>query len=328
MAMPIECYAQRLLNPFRGTMQVIKHASAEAVSTDGVHWGLYVSNEELMRGLQGQVQISDIRYGSWSVEHGLKRGPIYPSDDFRRMERLGAIVFNHLTHVHEQLPFPLRDSYEFWLLDEQGMPLALLDSALAEQGMTLDRPVEWRPGMAARERFHSPAAVYLSPAMVGMAAADYLADYLHQRAGTRQAAQRFHRNDTGVIALQGVNLADGWVGRYLETGCFPDLLIGSGGHDACHSRLIEDFHAWQAVWLLTLPMSTETRACLEAHVRRQATLVEGICRLYPEIIDVAAINAARVEALILKAQGEDEATVQDPMSTFYIELNPAGGTYT
>lgn len=38
--MQIECYAQRLLNPFRGTMQVVKYASAEAVSTDGVHWDI------------------------------------------------------------------------------------------------------------------------------------------------------------------------------------------------------------------------------------------------------------------------------------------------
>lgn len=280
-----------------------------------------------MRGLQGQVQISDIRYGCWSAEHGLKRGPIYPSDDFRRMERQGAVVFNHLTRMHEALPFPLRDRYEFWLLDEQGMPLALLDSTLTEQGMTLDRPVEWRPGMAARERFLSPAMAALAHER-DISAADCLANYLHRRAGSPPAVQWFCRGGGAAEAVQGVNLADGWEGRHMEAEHFPDLLLGTGGHDVEHRRLIEDFQAWQAVWLLTLPMPADTRAHLEAHVRLQPGLVEGVCRLYPEIIDVAAVNAARVEALILKAQGGYEAAAPDPTSTFSIGLNPAGGTYT
>ena len=37
--MPVECYAQRLLNPYRGTMHVIKYEAAEAVTLDGVHLG-------------------------------------------------------------------------------------------------------------------------------------------------------------------------------------------------------------------------------------------------------------------------------------------------
>ena len=50
--MTIECYAQRLLNPFRGTVHTIRYASAEAVTTDGVHWDIYVSNDELARDLE------------------------------------------------------------------------------------------------------------------------------------------------------------------------------------------------------------------------------------------------------------------------------------
>lgn len=49
--MDIERYAQRLLNPFRGAVHALRHASAEAVTADGVHWDIYVSNDELLHGI-------------------------------------------------------------------------------------------------------------------------------------------------------------------------------------------------------------------------------------------------------------------------------------
>ena len=49
--MQIECYAQRLLNPFRGVVHTIRYQSAEAVTTDGVEWDIYVANDALLDGL-------------------------------------------------------------------------------------------------------------------------------------------------------------------------------------------------------------------------------------------------------------------------------------
>ena len=40
--MNIVCYSERILNPFRGVMNVIALDDAEAVTTDGVNWLLYV----------------------------------------------------------------------------------------------------------------------------------------------------------------------------------------------------------------------------------------------------------------------------------------------
>jgi hypothetical protein len=51
-AVSVEYYSQRLLNPFRGCIQVIRDEAAEAVSMDGVHWDIYVSNDALLEGLQ------------------------------------------------------------------------------------------------------------------------------------------------------------------------------------------------------------------------------------------------------------------------------------
>lgn len=101
--MPIRCYAQRLLNPFRGVMNVIEFEAAEAVTLDGVQWDIYVRNAELVKDLAQaeRVQTSDIRYGSWSAAQGLKRGPIQPSDDFLRDAEGGLSL--HGVNIHLDL---------------------------------------------------------------------------------------------------------------------------------------------------------------------------------------------------------------------------------
>jgi len=72
----VNCYSQRLLNPFRGVVNIIRYKSAEAVTSDGIHWDVNVSNDSLLAGLAGKrsVRISDIRYGRWSKRKGLTRG--------------------------------------------------------------------------------------------------------------------------------------------------------------------------------------------------------------------------------------------------------------
>ena len=127
----IECYAQRLLNPYRGVVHTIRYQSAEAVTTDGVEWDIYVANDALLEGLGRagrRAQISDIRYGHWSAETGLKRGALYPSEDFRRLEEMGAVVYEYLLKGLRDVSFTFRDYFELWLLDARHRPLALARS--------------------------------------------------------------------------------------------------------------------------------------------------------------------------------------------------------
>jgi len=147
--MPIRCYAQRLLNPFRGVMNVIEYQAAEAVTLDGVQWDIYVRNAELVKDLAQaeRVQTSDIRYGSWSAAQGLKRGPIQPSEDFLRMEHQGEVVYHHLLNTqhhdthHTQLVEAFLQWQAPWLLLLQHLdeatrryyePLARQQAALVE----------------------------------------------------------------------------------------------------------------------------------------------------------------------------------------------------
>ncbi|MEO1767092.1 hypothetical protein [Thiobacter aerophilum] len=317
--MSVECYGQRLLNPFRGAMHTIRYEAAEAVTLDGVHWDIYVANDSLLEGLDASChpQITDIRFGAWSVERGLKRGPIYPSEDFLRMEEMGAIVYQYLTQVHRRVPFPFRDRHEFWLLDEAHQPLALLHSVVEPGDMNLDVELEWRPGFLARERFRSDAL-----AGAGDSAAEHLARHVNARAGAHPAGQWFRReadgSGTGLAHTDGVGAV---AGRRLPPEAFPPLLLAVDWMDGDHRRLAADFQAWQAPWLLALPdLDRALRAELERQARQQATLVERLHRLYPEVVDRKMLNAALVEAILCRNQGEDAPSRDTTLSTFYIEL--------
>jgi hypothetical protein len=323
--MEFECYAQRLLNPFRGVINTIRHESAEAVTADGVHWDIYVSNESLQRDLagRGRTQVSDIRYGRWSAAKGLKRGPIFPSDDFREMEAMGTVVFNHLLTVHEQVPFTFTDRFELWLLDAESRPLALIDSATELEGIKLNQPCSWRPGQNCRSTFTSPTARELGlqenkPAVL----ADHLSTYVNSRTADRASAQVFSRSADGSgKGLCGINIENELEGRELDAQAFPVLLLNTDADDHLHSRLLQDFTCWQAPWLLLLPtLDTGQRREYEQHARVQAMKVADHYHLYPSIIDQQTIDSARIEARLRKTVPEKKPD-EFSMSPFYLELD-------
>jgi len=316
--MQIECYAQRLLNPFRGVVHTIRYQSAEAVTTDGIEWDIYVANDALLEGLGRagkRAQISDIRYGHWSAETGLKRGPLFPSDDFKRLEEMGAVVYEHLLKVHRDVPFAFRDQFELWLLDRNDQPLALLHSVRTHSETDTKPPLDWRAGMAAQERFHSAAIADLAES-----AGAYLTRQVNSLASG--VVQWFCRTDDGAgLGLHTLKGGEHLRGRVLEADAFPALFIATAGMDAAHTRLVHDYHAWQAPWMLLLPLlDRATRSALEACACQQAESIEKHCRLYPAVIDRAALQAARVEAALVRSQPRPQ-TPDDVMPMFYIELS-------
>jgi hypothetical protein len=326
--MSFESYAQRLLNPFRGSVHTLRHHSAEAITTDGVHWDIYVANTILLPEQDGvhEVQVGDMRYGSWSAAQGLRRGRLSPSEDFRRMEAMGADLYEHLIQTHQRVPFAFTDHIELWLLDADTRPLALLHSVSSETDIELAMPITWRAGMAAREQFNSGAMEALrAQGSPDIAAADYVAHYVNRCAGKKPAAQWFRREPDGSgRGLRGISLPAGLEGRVLDETLFPPLFLADTGHDAGHQRLIEDFLAWQAPWLLLLPhLDSATRRSLERRARLQVFTLEKQFRLYPAIVDAGAIQAARVEAVMRRSQLPPQRQ-EDIQATFYIELSPSG----
>jgi hypothetical protein len=321
----IQCYSQRLLNPFRGVVNIIRYKSAEAVTSDGIHWDIYVSNDSLLDGLDKSrsIQISDIRYGRWSEREGLIRGPVYPSDEFYTLEAMGAVVYQHLLKAHTRVPFPFNDSFELWLLDETGRPLALLNSAVDETSIDDYQLLDWRAGQLCRQSFSFPS-MERTGAGAYDCVADHLIEYINSCASTPPAAQWFERKQGGSArAMHGHNIDDSLRGRMLDAEDFPEYFISTRhGDDDC-SRLVNGFIEWQSPWLLLLnTLTSGQRQYFEQCARKQALVVDQQYLLYPEIIDESFIRAARVEARMRRAQKRD-ACPDEVMSTFYIELNPS-----
>jgi hypothetical protein len=321
----IKCYSQRLLNPFRGVVNIIRYKSAEAVTSDGVHWDIYVSNDSLLDGLASThaVQISDIRYGRWSKSEGLTRGPIYPSDEFYMLEAMGAIVYQHLLKVHHQLPFPFKDNIELWLLDKKNRPLALLNSVVDMDDIDYYQLLDWRAGRLSQESFR-PSCLENTDTESAACAADILIDYINNCANSPPAAQWFIRNQGGsATGLLGHNINESLTGRELGADVFPSFFISALHDDGYHKNLIHEFLEWQSPWLLLLDtLSREDRQYFEKCARKQALVVDRQYLLYPEVIDDAFIRAARVEARLRRLQIED-IDQEEVMSTFYIELHPS-----
>jgi len=328
-------FSQRQLNPYRGVMRVIRHGGAEAVTQDGWHWDLYVSNQALLEGLgddirahRHRVLISDIRFGRWSPDHGLMRGPIYPSADFRRMEQEGAALFNYLLEAHASPIFPFIDIYELWLLDMRLRPLALLASATEAAVMDLDLPLAWRVGDAARANFRcaslADAAEVLASQVRQLAAAKISTNPATNPA-TKPAAIWVRRElDGSATVMAAIQVAIEQLPTRLPAAALPRYFLAETGHGEEYARLARDYLDWQAPCLLMLPsLPREERQRLEHLARQQAEAVEKHHRLYPESVDAAQIQAARVEAMLCRTQ---PARVKEYgfASTFYIELEDEG----
>ena len=69
-----------MLSPFRGIMHSVATRWADAVTTDGRHWTLYVRGECLYDDLDEvgntSVTVPDVKYGTWSDATGFQRAPI------------------------------------------------------------------------------------------------------------------------------------------------------------------------------------------------------------------------------------------------------------
>ena len=316
---PFRKQAVRLLNPFRGVMNIIAYEGAEAVTIDGVHWDIYVKDMSLTADLDAapNMLISEIRYGHWTAEAGLKRGPIYPSDDFDMMEAQGNRVYQYLLEHYKQTPFPLTDSYELWLLDQHQMPLALLSSTYSEETMLFELPLSWTSGNACKQFFQSASD---GTDNHGLSIAEYLESRITRLAGKQPSAQWFRREASITQGLTGIQLSENFEGRQLDNHHFPEFFVrGISSHNE-YKPVFCQYLNFLAPYLLTLPTLTRTqRVKYEQEARKQAMCVNKLYKLYPYTCNKKHINAARVEARLRKDQSTNTQT-DNTLSPEYVEL--------
>ena len=324
------CYSQRMLNPFHGIMSVVKIPFADAVSTDGLNWILYVWDEELL-GVEGEegsdVVVPDIKYGTWSPDAGLQRAPVRSTQDYSLIQAKGDALLEAIKANLHRLPFPLQDRYELWLLDSAGLPLALVDSRTEAPAGDEDEAVRWNPGRRCRAEFRvADLDAAQQSRLRDTAHADALAARINGAAeghgGGRGAGRRarwLERDARGGGVF--VHPRQGEDATALARHWFPPLLLRAHWEDALTERLVRAFHAWQAPWLLLLgSLTRRERAALEPLACRQAARVAEQFRLYPAVVDEARLTAARVQAVMGRSAAEEEDSEPEPLSPFYLEL--------
>lgn len=300
--MPI-LYSQRMLNPFHGIVNVLELYDADAVSRDGVNWALFIRGDrEFEEGENGTlipVETPDIKFGDWSREQGLRRAPVRFVTDYDRLDALGMHLLEAVREHSDELPFPLCDHYEFWLLHGgSGLPLALLDSACNPMKLEMPYRPAFRAGIRSRTRFVQNSEEAVNPDNTDRSPSERLEKIINAAAGHPHRAQWFKRGPDGSgIGLEGVNIDVDLEGRHLDAEDFPELLIRDDLPNAEEVVLIRDYLDWQAPWLLQLQFLTEaSRALLEQVACRQVHEIAKYYLLYPEVIDQERITAAMVES--------------------------------
>jgi hypothetical protein len=311
-------YSQRMLNPYHGIVNVVEIEGADAVSRDGLNWMLYIQggteSERADDGIECEVSLPDIKFGTWSRRMGLRRAPVRYVTDYEQLDRLGSRLLEAVKSRADEVPFRQVDTYELWLLDaDEGLPMALLGSSCREADTRTFGLLRWTPGQAAYQSFGQ------SDQGAGtMSRAEELARLVRAAAGSRPTAQWFRREPDGCG--QGINCnrrVQDLQDRRLTRDAFPELLLRSTWASPEDSALVAAFHLWQAPWLLALQtISRSTRRRLEAASRMRAPLVNQLYHTYPDIIDHAVIKTARVEATLRHSAGDLSEDEPAPASFF------------
>jgi len=303
-----------MLSPYRGVMHAVVHDWADAVTTDGRTWTLYVRGECLYddpTDLQDRaISVPDVKYGTWSAKSGFVRAPIrLPTFDARVREQGEALLVAVQRHA-PTLPFPLADRFELWLLHgETGHPLALIASGCTPDDCEPPSRVRWTPGQNC---------------MADLPEAVQLHHRIAELAGPAPRAQWFERHADGSgSALVGGADDEAIAASRLPADRFSTLLVDRGALGAGSAHLLEALLRWQSPALLQLPgLSTEQRRHFEAAACGHALRLAENLALYPFVLDRTAITAALVEARLRSSnpQSQQGAERVGAMSPDYIEI--------
>jgi hypothetical protein len=267
-----------------GVVQVIEREEARALSVDGRRWQLQLlSLEALAEQVWGNLGPRDVKrrwfvYGSCESADAIERIPVNPlAGDPSRHPALPGLL--DALVQRPALPFALQDHFEAWLCDADGEPVALIDTALPEEGRSAVGDARWRslPGMAGG--FHTVSSW---PAEHGLIPGRAL-ELLVNRAARAGRPQWFTR-DPGP-----------------DGAPLPQLPWRMVWPVVAQQVLFDDYTAHLAPYLLTLPyLPMELRDRLEASAVAQYRVVEAIYPLLPAVVDAERMEVARVKARLVR----------------------------
>lgn len=283
-----DCYAIRRVNPFQGVLQIINTPDGRASSTNGVTWEIQVlaPAPAIWGSLNlANPQLAFCRYGLWSAETGLMAWPLAVKYDDKELSKQSLRLVESIQGNLQNLPFPLQDSRELWLLDaEQQQPLALLATLRPGESAPRPEPRYWcaslgQNGAASQWRFPQ---------------SNELEKQVKLRAGFNISKCWYIRDSAHDIYCDDT-------GSRLPAAAFPPLLLRQDWPDSTEQERASNYLQWLASALLTLQQLDDVlRAKLESQLNTQAVNVEHHWRLYPKVLDQKKLNACRVQSQLLE----------------------------
>jgi hypothetical protein len=280
-------YGVRRLGPYLGVIQVIDVGDACAYSTNGRTWRV-----------RQQTASGRVRWGVTQVSNG-------------NLDEVRIVNADNLLEALKKqppVPFPIRDRFELWLLNNKTRkPLALLRTCYKALDMDRVNDPHWRPFLMTDTQFVSPTLQKLEQEKPQrgwpIPHRDQLESQVNVASRPMPAAQWFERQSDGSgTGRQGLRLSDEEIGRTLEKEDFPELLINESWEDGTKSGLASDYHDWYAASLLVHQnLSRTTRERLEQAACRRPQSLLASYPLIPEILDREAIEVALVSAKLMNA---------------------------
>lgn len=293
-------FSLRRLNPFNGTLQIFTTEDARALSSNGLRWELQILSDR-PQGLWANTPFSGqqfYRFGLWSQAEGLRQVPLNPLFNIPGMLGSAQEIIEQLKPTLDKLPFPLVDQHELWLLDEEdGLPVALLNSASSQQELSQKDVLRWIAAEQGEFDFFSPQLAKQGlPSNDGdnsRVHASVLEALVRGRGGQNHRRGWFYRQADGA----GEALRSGELN--LPAEAFPELPVTLDWEAFEDKALIMDYITWKAPQILLLPgLLPATRELIESLAVKNASQIDRLWRLYPEILNKRRLNAARVEAKI------------------------------
>lgn len=292
-------------------MQILDIGQARAISTDGINWRLQIRSE-IYKVPWSALAIPEQydRYfvlGVWSHSEGLARVPVHPSLYQEHVEQAAQDLIAQLSSATRQLPFPLLDTIELWLMDAAGnLPIALLASRMPEDEFASQKYLHWYAAENSDSVFRSDAfAADQARDTIKCQTQDYLLRIIKQRCKEPYQAVWIERQSDG--SGQILCSHTGKTTRrhqQLDTSAFPPCLLVEHWRDPRSLQLVADYIDWQAPLLLMLRLTETRRRTLEQRAQQRPLSVHRFYRLYPEIVDAALLNKILVEAVMRKAAGK------------------------
>lgn len=282
-------------------MQVIQTTQARAYSRDGRQWRMEVRAH---LAAQHDTKTHTIPFAIWQADGGLTRLPVDARYHTAALFVAASELEQQLKRLARRVPFPGADRYEYWLMDDEQQPLALLASQCDGQNLQAPAEIRWVPMPNDDHSFVSASLhAHGIPNRVGNSPC-FHRDQLIRQVGAAAArpcqAHWYERqNDGSARRLAHPSTAT------LAAAAFPPLLLREHWPSVEQQQLVDEFFAWQAPVLLTLPnLPGSTRRQLERAAIEQPMLVAALYNLYPEVLEVDLIERARVEARLRQANAQ------------------------